>query len=101
MNKDLKGGGLARIALAEIPTPKEDAEEIVALIKNRGRISGYQLKSGKQLDKEAAIELARAGGIKGVGIAKRRNSYYLKAIPDGAEGNNLGNLPTTSKNQIL
>ena len=36
------------------------------------------------------------GEIKGVGIAHRKDTEYLKSIPDGSENNNLGNLPSVS-----
>lgn len=83
--------------LQEIPTPTADACQIVALVKRSGRISGYKLSDGQILDKPAAINLARQGGIAGVGIASRNGNEYLKSLPDDAEDNNLGNLPTVSQ----
>jgi len=94
-----KSSSLAMVSLSEIPTPRDDAEEIVALVKSGGRIVGYKLKNGTELNKEEAVELAKAGGIKGVGIAKRQGNFYLKSLPDSQEGNNLGNLPSISKEQ--
>lgn len=85
---------LPMAALAEIPTPNADASEIVALTKSDGAISGYKLSNGQLVTKEEGVALARQGGIKGVGIAKREGTEYLKSLPDGAENNNLGNLPT-------
>ena len=85
---------LPLLAMDEIPTPREDAEDIVALVKQSGRIVGYKLSGGRILDKPEAIELARQGGIKGVGIAKNRGNPYLKTLPDTEEGNNLDNLPS-------
>jgi len=82
--------------LKDIPEPNADAKEIVALVKESGRIRGYQLSDGQILDKPQAIALARAGGISGVGIATRKGNEYLKSLPDGTEDNNLGNLPTVS-----
>ena len=38
--------------------------------------------------------LAKNGGIRGVGVGIRKGTEYLKALPDGSEGNNLGNLPS-------
>ena len=49
------------------------------------------------LNKEQAIQLARQGGIAGVGIAHRGETEYLKSIPDGSEQNNLSNLPSVSQ----
>ena len=82
--------------LKDIPEPRADAKEIVALVKESGRIRGYQLSDGQILDKQTAVDLARNGGIQGVGIAHRNGNEYLKSLPDGTESNNLGNLPTVS-----
>ncbi len=40
--------------------------------------------------------MAKQGQIAGVGIAHRGDSEYLKAIPNGDENDNLGNLPSVS-----
>lgn len=40
--------------------------------------------------------MAKAGEIQGVGVAHRKDSEYLKSLPDGTEKNNLGNLPSVS-----
>ena len=84
------------LAMSEVPTPNADAQKIVALVKEGGRISGYKLSGGTVLDKDEGVRLARQGGIRGVGIAKRNGSEYLKSLPDGTENNNLGNLPSIS-----
>lgn len=86
--------GLPLNALSEIPEPRENALEITGLKKDGGRITGYQLSDGRVLEKQEAVEYARQGGIRGVGISKRNGSEYLKALPDGSEENNLGSLPT-------
>ncbi|HPK15754.1 MAG TPA: DUF3892 domain-containing protein [Clostridia bacterium] len=80
--------------LDSIPTPAPDARSITGLVKEGGRITGYRLSDDTIIDKEQAVALARQGGIRGVGIAHRSDTEYLKGIPDGSEGNNLGNLPT-------
>ncbi len=90
------GSALAYAALDEVPSPKADAKEIVGLVKSSGRISGYQLSDGSTVTKEEGIAMAKSGDIKGVGIAHRKNSEYLKSLPDGTERNNLGNLPSIS-----
>ena len=82
--------------LKDIPEPHPDAKKITALVKESGRIRGYQLSDGQILGKQAAVDLARSGGIQGVGIAHRNGNEYLKSLPDGTESNNLGNLPTVS-----
>lgn len=85
---------LPMMAMDEIPTPKSDAKEISALVKEGGKVTGYQLSDGTVLDKSEAVELAKDGGIQGVGIANRKGNQYLKSLPDDEEGNNLGNLPS-------
>ncbi len=94
-NKDL-GAKLAYAALDEVPNPKSDAKEIVGLVKTSGRITGYQLSDGRAVSKEEGISMAKAGEIQGVGVAHRKDSEYLKSLPDGTEDNNLGNLPSVS-----
>ncbi len=90
------GSELAYAALDNIPTPKTDAKEIVGLVKSSGRITGYQLSDGSRVSKEDGVAMAKAGDIKGVGIAHRKDSEYLKSLPDGTASNNLGNLPSIS-----
>ena len=85
---------LAKNTLDAIPSPHSDAQRITGLVKDNGRITGYQLSDNRILSKEDAIVLARQGGIKGVGIAHRKETEYLKSIPDGTENNNLSSLPT-------
>ena len=98
MNKNRKelGAELAYAALDDVPTPKADAKEIVGLVKSSGRITGYQLSNGATVSKEEGVAMAKAGDIKGVGVAHRKDSEYLKSLPDGTEDNNLGNLPSVS-----
>ena len=101
MNTDKKDLGtiLPYAALDKIPTPKSDAKEIVGLVKSRGKISGYQLSDGSTVSKEDGVSMAKNGDIRGVGVAHRKDSEYLKALPDGTEDNNLGNLPSISKSE--
>lgn len=98
MNMDKKdlGAKLAYAALDDVPTPKSDAKEIVGLVKNSGRITGYQLSDGSTVSKEEGVSMAKSGDIQGVGVAHRKDSEYLKSLPDGTENNNLGNLPSVS-----
>lgn len=86
--------------MSEIPTPGDDAKEIVALVKESGRIAGYQLSDGQILSKSEGVALAKEGGIWGVGVSSRNGNEYLKSLPDGAEANNLGNLPSVT-NEVL
>lgn len=77
------------------PVPNKDAKTIMKLIRTNGKISGYQLSDGTVLSKADGVALAKQGGIRGVAIASRNGSEYLRSIPDGKEGNNLGDLPST------
>lgn len=85
---------LPMMALSDIPESKPDAKEIVALVKESGRVTGYQLSDGQILNKEEGVEAAKQGDIKGVGVATRQGNEYLKSLPDGREDNNLSNLPS-------
>jgi hypothetical protein len=84
-------------ALSDIPTPNADAKQIVALVKEKGRVAGYQLSDGQILSKPDAVQMAKQGGIAGVGISERKGNAYLKSLPDGNEANNLSNLPTVTQ----
>lgn len=95
-DKDLLNDALARNTLDDIPTPKSDAKEIVGLIKSSGRVTGYQLSDDSTVSKQEGVDLAKEGEIKGVGIAHRKDTEYLKSLPDGTENNNLNNLPSIS-----
>ena len=94
IDKNLLDETLARNTLDDIPTPKNDAKEIVGLTKSSGRITGYQLSDGSTVSKEEGV--AKDGEIRGVGIAHRKDTEYLKSLPDDSENNNLGNLPSVS-----
>lgn len=88
---------LPMMALDDIPKPNADAKQIVALVKEGGRITGYQLADGRVLGKDEGIQLAKQGGIQGVGIAIRKGNEYLKSLPDGSEDNNLSHLPSVTQ----
>jgi hypothetical protein len=87
---------LVKQTLDEIPQASANAKTIVGLIKEGGRITGYQLSDNSIVEKQQAVDMARQGRIAGVGIAHRGDTEYLKSIPDGTENNNLGNLPSVS-----
>jgi len=97
MPENINMSSLPLNTFSEIPEPKSDAQRITGLIKQRGRITGYQLEDGRLLNKQEGIDLARQGGIKGVGISERKGSEYLKSLPDDSEANNLSHLPTVSR----
>lgn len=101
MNKEQSvGPELAMNAFDDIPEAKSNAKDIVGLVKSSGRITGYQLSDGNTVSKEHGVEMAKNGEIRGVGIAHRKDSEYLKSLPDGDEGNNLGNLPSVSQGRV-
>lgn len=91
------GSKLAMAALDDIPVTKSDAKDIVALVKSSGHVDGYKLSDGTTLSKEQGVQLAKEGGINGVGIAHRKDNEYLKSLPDGTESNNLSSLPSVSE----
>lgn len=95
MDKNLSS--LPMMALEQIPTPNADAKQITALVKQNGRITGYQLSDGSVVDKDAAVQLAKQGGILGVGIATNKGNEHLKSLPDRSENNNLDNLPSITQ----
>ena len=78
-------------------TAGADGLSIVGLIKKSGKISGYQLSDGSTVTKEQGVELARQNKIRGVAVATNQGTEYLRALPDGAENNNLGNLPSAQE----
>jgi hypothetical protein len=95
-DKNVDLSKLPMMALTDIPQPNADAKQITALVKEEGRITGYQLSDGRVLNKEEGVQLAKQGGIRGVGVATRNGTEYLKSLPDEDEGNNLGNLPSVT-----
>ncbi len=92
----MDGNQLVKQTLDQIPRPDANAKRIVGLVKEGGRITGYQLSDNTVVEKHQAVDMAKQGQIAGVGIAHRGNTEYLKSIPDGSENNNLGNLPSVS-----
>lgn len=99
MSIDNNAAGLPLKALSEIPDPKSDAKEIVALVKDSGKVTGYKLSDGQIVDKTEGVAMAKQGDITGVGVATNQGNEYLKSIPDGSENNNLGNLPSVTEKQ--
>lgn len=87
---------LVKQTLDQIPRPDANAKRIVGLVKEGGRITGYQLSDNSFVEKQQAVNMAKQGQIAGVGIAHRGDIEYLKAIPNGSENDNLGNLPSVS-----
>ncbi len=92
----MDGIELATQALDQIPQTNTNAKRITGLVKESGKITGYQLSDNSIVEKQQAVTMAKQGQISGVGIAHRGDTEYLKSIPDGSENNNLGNLPSVS-----
>lgn len=92
----MKGYDFVKNTLDQIPQANPDAKRIVGLIKKGGKITGYKLSNQTYVSKPDAVSMAKQGQIAGVGIAHRGDTEYLKAIPNGDENDNLGNLPSVS-----
>ena len=97
----MDGQELAKQTLDQIPQANANAKRIVGLVKEGGRITGYQLSDETFVSKPEAVSMAKQGQIAGVGIAHRGDTEYLKSIPDGTENNNLGNLPSVCPEQKM
>ena len=88
MNANIKN------TLDEIPNPDSDAKKITGLVKDGNEITGYQLSDNRIISKEEGINMAKQGKIRGVGIAHKGDTVYLKSIPDETDNDNLSHLPT-------
>ena len=82
--------------LDRIPDATPDSKTITGLVKESGKITGYQLSDNSVVSKQQGVNMAKQGQISGVGIAHRGDTEYLKAVPNGNENDNLGNLPSIS-----
>ena len=91
---------LVKNTLDQIPQAKSNAKRIVGLLKEEGKITGYQLSDNTIVEKQQAVTMAENGQIADVGIAHRGDTEYLKSIPNGNENDNLGNLPSVSPNSL-
>lgn len=80
--------------LDEIPEAKNNAKNVVGLIKENGKVTGYKLSDNSVVDKAQGVQMAKNGEIADVGVAHKGETEYLKSIPDSNENNNLGNLPS-------
>ena len=92
----MDGQNLVKYTLEQIPQSNPNVKRIIGLVKEGGRITGYQLSDNSIVEKQQAVDMAKQGQIAGVGIAHRGDTEYLKSIPDGSENNNLVNLPSVS-----
>ncbi|MBQ2316288.1 MAG: DUF3892 domain-containing protein [Clostridia bacterium] len=92
----MDGNLLAKNTLDQIPQASPDANRIVGLVRESGKITGYKLSDESVVSKSDAVQMAKQGKIAGVGIAHRGDTEYLKSIPNQNENDNLGNLPAVS-----
>lgn len=100
-DKNIDLSKLPMMAMEYVPEPNENAKQIVSLIKDEGKVTGYELEDGQILNKEEAVELAKQNGIRGVGVASRKGNEYLKSLPDEKDENNLSNLPSHTQSELL
>ena len=78
----------------------ENAKEIIKLIKQSGKVKGYELSDGKQISVEEAISMAKENMLKNVGVSiSKDGSEYIRSLADGDESNNLGNLPSITSDK--
>ncbi len=70
-NAKLEDYNLVKNTLDQIPRADSNAKRIVGLVKEGGRITGYQLSDNSIVEKQQAVDMARQGQIAGVGIAHR------------------------------
>jgi len=92
----MDGQELVKQTLDQIPQANANAKRIVGLVKEGGRITGYQLSDNTLVEKQQAVDMARQGQIADVAIAHRGDTEYLKSVPNGSENDNLSNLPSVS-----
>lgn len=92
----MDGNLLAKNTLDQIPQASPDANRIVGLVRESGKITGYKLSDESIVSKSDAVQMAKQGKIAGVGIAHLGDTEYLKSIPNQNENDNLGNLPAVS-----
>lgn len=67
----MDGKELVRQTLDQIPQTNANAKRIVGLVKEGGRITGYQLSDNSIVEKQQAVNMAKQGQIAGVGSAHR------------------------------
>ena len=60
------------------------------VIQTNNKQEEHELNSDDEIiDKDDAIQMAKDGKLKNVGIAHRKDTEYLKTIPDNSNDNNL------------
>lgn len=63
-------------------------KEVTKIIKKNNKVIGYEI-SNEFVPKDKAIDMAKNGELKNVIIAHRKDTVYLKGIPDGNDSNNI------------
>ncbi|PHV71189.1 hypothetical protein CS063_05720 [Sporanaerobium hydrogeniformans] len=73
----------------------ENAKEITKLVKQDGKVIGYELSNGQHISVAEAISMAKNNELQHVGVSTSKDgSEYIRSLADGDESNNLGNLPS-------
>ena len=83
----MDGHKLVKQTLDQIPQPNPNAKRITGLVKEGGRITGYQLSDNSIVEKQQAVNMARQGQI--------------AASPTGEIRNTSNPSPTAAKTTIL
>ena len=84
----MDGKELVQQTLDQILQANSNAKKIVGLVKEGGRITGYQLSDNSIVRKQQAVDMPKQGQIAGIGIAHPGDAEYLKSIPDDIANNN-------------
>ena len=71
MDKNNFGQELAKQTLDQIPQADSNAKRIVGLVKEGGRITGYQLSDNSIVEKQQAVDTAKTGPDRRCRIAHR------------------------------
>ena len=69
----MEGNFLAKAALVQIPNAKPDAKQIVGLVKESGRVTGYKLSDQRFVSKSEAV---KAKGIILEGFKETRKAKF-------------------------
>ena len=94
MNQQPDMSQLPMMAMKDIPHPR--CQQITALVKEQGRVTGYQLSDGRILNKADAVQLARQGwNSRGRDILPKRQQSTSN--PAGSAGvQQFGQLPSVT-----
>lgn len=66
----MDGKELVKQTLDQIPQANANAKRIVDLVKEGGRITGYQLSDNSIIEKQHAVDMAKQGQIAGANFAQ-------------------------------